>query len=484
MRTIQLVDTTLRDGQQCLWATRMPTAAMLPMAEYLDRAGFDALEVVGAVQFDAAVRYLRENPWDRLRLLRERVVRTPLQAVVRSGCVLGFELVPQDLNDLWIERLVANGIERFVAFDGLHDLDNLVPSLRLAKKLGAYTTGWLTFSDSPVHTDALYVAKAREYIDKADVDAVMIEDASGVLTPERARTLVAALKAEIGDLPLGLHSHGLLGLPQRTQLEGVALGVDHLYTCVPPLADGNAPPSVFTTARNLRHRGFAVPVHDESLRPVETHLAGVAARQGFPLGVPQDFDASFFDHQIPGGVLSNLTAQLKALGLEAKLPQVLEECGRVRAELGWPIQVTPFAQFIGVQASLNVIQGERFRTVPNEVKKYALGYYGHLLAPVEPDVLDRIVGNGSRSIALTPPPREPVVPELRRRYPHANDDELLLYASFDPGVLDPMFANTPDYAEFSILEQPLARLLRELGKRPTAKRVFIEGNGMTIELRR
>lgn len=481
--TIRIVDTTLRDGQQCLWATRMSTAMMLPIAKQMDRAGFDAIELVGAVQFDAAIRYLKEDPWERVRLIRERVRHTPLQALIRSKCVLGFDQQPDDIANLWVERLVANGIRRFVAFDGLHDLDNLIGSLRHAKALGAYTTGWLTFSDSPVHTDELYVRKAREFIDRAGVDAVMIEDASGVLTPERARTLVPKLKQAIGSLSLGLHSHGLLGLPQRTYLEAVALGVDNVYTCIPPLADANAPPSVFTTIQNLRYRGFDVGVDVAALESVAAHFEAVAARDDKPRGRPMDFDASSFGHQIPGGVLSNLTAQLKTAGLAHKLPEVLEECSRVRSELGWPIQVTPFAQLIGVQATLNVIRGERYGVVPDEVKKYALGYYGKLLSPVEPDILDRIVTNGSKAIALTPRPPEPALPALRRRYPGASDDELLLYHSFDSAIVDAMRQNRPDYDAYAIAEKPFLHLLREIAKRPPVSRITISKGDFSIELR-
>jgi oxaloacetate decarboxylase alpha subunit len=481
---VRIVDTTLRDGQQCLWATRMSTAMILPIAEQLDRAGFDAIELVGAVQFDAAVRYLKENPWERIRLLRERIHTTPLQALIRSKCVLGFDLQPDDISNLWVERLVANGIRRFVAFDGLHDLDNVVASLRHAKALGAYTTGWLTYSDSPVHTDELYVAKAREFIDRAGVDAVMIEDASGVLTPERTRTLVPKLKQAIGPVSLGLHSHGLLGLPQRTYLEAVALGVDNLYTCIPPLADANAPPSAITTIRNLRYRGHGVDVDEATVEQISAHFEAVALRDGKPRGRPMDFDASSFGHQIPGGVLSNLAAQLKAAGLEHKLPEVLDECSHVRAELGWPIQVTPFAQLIGVQATLNVIRGERYAVVPDEVKKYALGHYGTLLAPVDANVLDRIVANGSQYIAREPRRPEPALPALRKKFPRADDDELLLRHSFDSAIVDAMLANRPDYDAYTVAGKPIVHLLQEIAKRPPVARLVLSSGDVSIEFKR
>jgi len=481
MKAMPLIDTTFRDGQQCLWATRMPTSTMLPIAERLDKAGFAAIEMIGAVQFDAAVRYLHEDPWERMRQLSARIIRTPMQGVIRSCCVLGFEPQPADLNELWIERLVANGCRRFVFFDGLHDIDNLVPALRRAKALGAWTIGWLTFSDSPVHTDELYAEKALEFIEKGAVDALMIEDASGVLTPERVRTLIPALRAVIGDMQLGLHSHALVGLPARTYLAAVELGIDELYTCIPPVADGNAPPSVVTTAANLRYLGLEPGVDNAAIVDIQAHLDSEARRLGYAPGAPCDFDAASVGHQIPGGVMSNLTAQLKSAGLESKLPEVLEECTRVRADLGWPIQVTPFAQFIGVQATLNIIQGERYKTVPDEVKKYALGYYGTLLSPVDPDVFDRIVQNGSSYIAEAVPVREPVLPGLRSRYPNLSDEQRMLRYFFDRSIVDTM-ENAMKTRGFGHAEQPWMAMVREACQKKGAARLVVTGPGFSLHL--
>lgn len=483
MPRVGIVDTTLRDGHQCLWATRMSTPMMLPVAERLDRIGFDAIEVMGAVQFDTCVRYLKENPWQRLRALRERITETPLQALIRSRCVLGFELQADDVQRLWIERLVANGIRRFIAFDGLHDLDNLVAGMKYANELGARTTGWLIFSDSPLHTDELYVGKAREFIDRAGVDALMIEDTSGILTPERVRTLVPALQREIGGVSLGLHCHNLVGLAQRTCIEAVKLGVDHVYTCIAPIADGNAPPAIQTTARNLRHLGYEVTIDDGLIAEVSRHFEAVAVREGKPLGRPQDFDAANFDHQIPGGVLSNLVAQLETMGLGDRLDKVLVECGRVREELGWPIQVTPFSQLIGVQGTLNVIEGERYSRVPAEVKKYVLGYYGKLLAPVEPNVFDRIVENGPRNVSLQPPKPEPALPGLRRRYPDADEDELLLRHSFPDMIVDAMLAAPPSETDYADLAEPAKHLINEIVKRPEIEYAFVQKGGLKLEVR-
>ena len=435
MAKVSFVDTTLRDGHQCLWATRMSTPMMAPVLERFDRAGFAAVEVMGAVHFDACVRYIKEDPWERLRLMRQRIGR-PLQALMRSRCALNFELQPEDINRMWVECLSRNGIDRFVAFDGLHDIDNLADGLLHAKSLGAHTIGWLIFSESPVHTDELYAAKAREFIERANVDALMIEDTGGILLPERLTTLVPAVRAAIGDRPLGLHTHNLVGLGQRVYLEAVRLGVDEIYTCIPPVADGNAPPSVMTTLRNLRYHGHQDNLDDAELTAISEHFHAVAETEGFPKGAPADFDAGNFGHQIPGGVLSNLAAQLEAAGLGNQLDSVLAECARVREELGWPIMVTPFSQLVGVQATLNIIDGERYRRVPDEVKRYALGYYGALLAPVQEDVLDRIMSNGSSSIAEQPPELAPAADALRATNPGLPDEECLLRHAFAPHLLD------------------------------------------------
>jgi len=322
MAHVSIIDTTLRDGHQCLWATRMTTDMMRPVIESMDGIGFEAIELMGAVHFDACVRYLKDDPWERIRLFRNKV-RSPLQGLLRSRCALNFELQPEDINRLWVERLLANGMSRLIAFDGLHDLDNLEAGLLHAKSLGAYTTGWLIFSESPVHTDELYASKAKEFIKRGQVDQLMIEDTSGILTPERARTLVPAIKAAIGDKRLGLHTHNLAGLGQQLYLQAVALGVDQLYTCIAPIADGNAPPSIQTTLKNLRYAGHTLDLDDALIERVSDHFTAVAERHGKPLGRPQDYDAANFGHQIPGGVMSNLVAQLEAAGLGDRIGEVL-----------------------------------------------------------------------------------------------------------------------------------------------------------------
>jgi oxaloacetate decarboxylase alpha subunit len=443
MSKVRVIDTTLRDAPQCLWATRMTAGMMMPVAATMDRAGFGRMDLAAAIQFDVCVRYLKEDPWEKFRLLRERITRTPLMATVRGRSLVSFDILPDDVIELWTERLVANGFRVICAMDGLNDMDNLAVSLTLAKRLGAMTEASLAFAQSPVHTDAHYAQAARDAVEKLGVDAVKIRDAGGLLTPDRIRTLVPALKRVLGNRTLALHSHCLTGLAPLVYLEGIKLGVDEVATSIAPLANGPAQPATQTFTRNARELGFEVGVDLALCEEVGEHFRRVAEQEGLPLGVPVEYDEFHFTHQVPGGMLTNLKAQLRDMGLSDRFEAVLEECARVREELGWPIMITPFSQLVGTQAVLNVVQGERYRIVPNEVKKYVLAHYGRLLAPVKPDVLDRIVENGSSDIEATPRPPEPAVPSLRRKYPDQSDDERLLRFMFPGNQVDEMCAAGP-----------------------------------------
>jgi len=481
MQEIKVIDTTLRDAHQCLWATRMTTAMMLPVAEKMDRCGFETIDLVSAIQFDVCVRYLKENPWERIRLMREKVTRTRMQSAMRSKSLMSFDVQPDDINYLWIERLAANGIRRVRCIDALCDLDNIVDMLVLIKKLGMESVGSVVFCDSPVHTDAFYARKTKELIERADIDVLMLKDPGGMLTPDRIRTIVPALLAVMGKVPLELHSHCMTGLAPLVYLEAVRLGVTQIQTSIAPLANGPAQPATQTIARNLRSQGYAVNVDDALVDEVGAHFRAVAEREGLPLGVPMEYDAFHYQHQIPGGMLTNMRAQLREAGLEHKFQQVLEETARVFAELGWPAMVTPFSQLVGTQAVLNVVHGERYRVVPDEVKKYALGYFGKPLAPVHPDVLDRIVANGSAKIALAPRPPEPAVAKLRAKYPGMSDEERLLRHIYAGRQVDDMLAAGPTRTAYSV-ESPLVRLLEELARRPKLGRVFVQKGDVTLEI--
>ena len=473
MPVIKVIDTTLRDAHQCLWATRMTTAMMLPVADAMDRSRFEAIDLMSAIQFDVCVRYLKEDPWQRLRLMRSRVTRTKMQSAMRSKSLLSFDVQPDDVNYLWLECLAKNGIRRVRAIDALSDLDNVVGILRRVKELGMESVGSIVFCQSPVHTDEFYAGKTRELIERAGIDVMMIKDPGGLLTPDRIRTLVPAMLAVAGKVPLELHSHCMTGLAPLVYLEGVKLGVTQIQTSIAPLANGPAQPATQTVVRNLRSMGYEIDIDDDLVAEVGAHFRAVAQQENLPLGVPMEYDQFHYEHQLPGGMLTNMKFQLREAGLLHKFDEVLAETARVFTELGWPAMVTPFSQLVGTQAVLNVMQGERYKTVPDEVKKYALGYYGKPLAPVEPNILDRIVANGSPRIALTPQPLAPAVPALRRKYPNLSDEERLLRHLYAGSQVDDMQAAGPMQTDYHF-DRPLVRLLRELAKRPRAGRVHVE----------
>ncbi|MEV9640781.1 pyruvate carboxylase subunit B [Mammaliicoccus sciuri] len=426
MKEIKIVDTTIRDAHQSLWATRMTTPMMIPMLEKLKNAEYDTVDLMAMVHFDACVRYLREDPWERIRIVSKALQGGPrVGGWIRSG-LFGFDVAPDDIRELFIEKMVDNGINRIAAFDGLLDVDNLAKPLIHAKKLGAYTVAALVFCDSPLHTDKLYVSKTIELLEKVKVDAVMIKDAGGLLTPERVRTLVPALKQILGDIPLELHSHCSTGLAPVVYLEGVKHGADVIHTAVSALANDISNPSIQTIAKNLRDLNYQVNVNDQLIHEIDHYFREVAAQEGFPLGKPKEYDSFHYKHQIPGGMLTNMYYQLEQAGIRDRQEEVLEEISIIREELAYPIMVTPFSQFVGTQAVLNVLHGERYKFVPNEIKKYAQGYYGQLMAPIDENLLDKIIGNETSLLAEETKPAKRILPELRRQFPNMTDEEMLL----------------------------------------------------------
>jgi oxaloacetate decarboxylase (Na+ extruding) subunit alpha len=486
MKEIKLIDTTIRDGNQSLWATRMTTAMILPSLEKLDRAGFLHLDVNSALHVDVCVRFLKENPFDRARLMKKYVGATPMRMGFRSGNITGFSTrLPPDFIDLWVGAWRNVGFSVFWCHDGLIDLNNMGANIGIVKKHGGIAIAPLTFTESPVHTDEFYASKTGEVIKKFGADVIMIKDSAGLLTVDRVRTLVPAIRAAAGSVPVEIHSHCLTGLAPLVCLEAVKLGINRVHVAIGPLANGASLPSARTMIRNLRTLGYSVNVDEAIVDDLTEYFTRVADRTGKPHGAPVEYDAFHYEHQIPGGMLTNFKVQLEEAGMLEKLDEVLDEVSRVRVELGWLLMVTPFAQLIGVQAMLNVISGERYKVVPDEIKRYALGHYGLPAAPIDPNVLDKILSNGSQSIKATLQESQPVVPELRRRYPRADDEELVLRYLFESVHLDAMRAAGPIPTDDPRLSatQPLMSLMSALTERPSLRRIKIQKGKTMLELR-
>ena len=425
-RVITIRDTTLRDGHQSLWATRMTTEMMIPVAERLERAGVDSVDIMAHVIMDSAVRFCKDDPWERMHRLR-KAMPTPLMAAYTAGKVAwGFKIAPSDILRQCTELTIKNGAQLITAMNGLLDTEMMVDQLIQAKSLGAKTAAALVYSISPVHTDALYEAKARELVERADVDYIMIKDSGGLITPDRAGSLFQAIRRGAGDRKITLHSHAMTGMAGRVYMMGVDHGVDDLQCGIWPLAQGAAQPSLQMVVKNLRAKGYTVHIDDAQVEAASRHLLEVARRHGLPLGAPAEYDDTHYAHQIPGGQLSNLRSQLEQHKLLDKFPQLIEEVQVVRRDLGWPTMVTPFAQIVANQAIINIITGKRYETVPDEVVHYVLGHYGKLLAPVEPHVLDKIMARATPAARTPPQDMEPALPTLRKRYPQASDEERFL----------------------------------------------------------
>ena len=468
-KDVRFIDVTLRDAHQCLWATRMTTAMMKDIAPFLDRAGFEAIDLVGGAVFDVCVRFLREDPWERMRILNSWVTETPLIIHTRGQCLFTFEFFSDDVVELAAERFAANGMRYHTPYDPINDIRNLRIPIEAARRLGIHTVPGLVYTLSPVHTDEYYAQKAGELVG-IGVDGVFIKDPSGLLTPDRAFTLVPAIKKAIGDLPLQLHSHCLSGLSPYTALVAVEHGIDVLHTATSTLANGASHPATERMVENCRRRGHTADLDLDAIREVAERLDYIAKVEGKPVGQVLEYDDFHFHHQVAGGMISNLKVQLEGVGLLDRIEDILEEAGRVRADLGYPIVVSPFAQYIVTQAVLNVMaidQGrERYDSIPDEVRLYARGGYGEIAGEIDPDLYDRLCGGKEpiteRAGALVPPSLDRI---RETRGPFASDDDLLLAAFYDDTQYSALKDAGPIKTAYRLAETPVLTLLKEVAAR-------------------
>ncbi|PRY49728.1 oxaloacetate decarboxylase alpha subunit [Geodermatophilus tzadiensis] len=485
MADVGLVDVSLRDGNQSLWgAAGLRSAHVLQVAPLLERVGFRALDYSSSTAMGMLVRTHREDPWELFRRTRALMPRTKLQFIGTGFRFISWQNSHPDTMQLVYDRLVANGIDRVVVLDPMHDMDAARATARRLKAAGVdEVVGALTFTISAVHDDAFYADLARQMRACPDVDRVYVKDPAGILTAERARTLLPAVKAQLGDTPLELHSHATIGLSPATYAIAPELGVEVVQTGCGALGNGSSLPEVRRTVANLREMGHRVDVDDRALGLACDYVDRLAAAERLPVGRPQDFDAAFLHHQIAGGVLTTTRRQLREIGMEDRFGSLVEEVGRVRAELGHPIMVTPFPQMVVSQALFNVV-GERWSTVPDQVIRYALGSFGRPTAPIDPDVLDRVLDRPrARELRDEPPP--PTPGELRRRFgPAVSDEELLLRAHMPAEQVDAMIAAGPATRHHNPSLAPVLDLLRGLGERTTVHDLAIGKPGLRLSVHR
>lgn len=487
MKKLGFEDESFRTAPQSLWATRMRTETMLGIAPKVEEAGFTKVCVTSAAAYETAVMYLYEDPWERLRLLRRAMPKTPLNFFIRSRNLMGWKMLPNDVIELFLKCIQRMGIQWVEVFDGLNDLSMIEWHFGVAKKLGLQRTGHISCTESPVHTDEYFAAKARELV-RLGVDVVNLSDPCGAMIPERVRSLVIAVKQALnGKAKLGFFAHDCTGVADDCYIEAMQHGVDILKTVSLPLAHGYSLPATIDMLSHAQRIGRKVRVDEQRIKEIDDYFFWAAYEEKKPIGKRVQFDPvkykKYVVHQIPGGMMSNLENQLFELKLLHKLPEVLAEAGRVRQELGYPVMVTPYSQLVGVQAVFNVVEGERYRTVPEELKLYVRGAYGKPAAPIDPNALDRILAGGNKE-PIDPSENfsEPLVSKVRAEKGSSLSDEDLLLTIFNTReTMEKFYQNKKTIESHPVVRTPLAFLIKELANRHEIKTVNIQKGSFKID---
>ena len=486
MADVRLVETSLRDGNQCLWgATGIDTARTLSIAPVMDRVGFKAIDFTTSTHMGVAVRYKREDPWERIRLMAEATPNTPLQFMGTGFRFISWETASEEFMSLAYRVLARHGIRRFCLADPMNDAAANVANARLVKQAGGeFVIAALVFTLSPIHDDAHYAAAARTLAASPDIDALYIKDPGGLLSPKRAATLIPAVKAQVGAKALELHSHNTIGYGEMSYLDAPDLGVTALQCASGAASDGISNPPIERVVANLRELGHRVDIDDQALARVADYFTRLAEAEGLAAGRPLGFDAAYLKHQLPGGTVGTMRRHLAESRISHLEGAVLEELDRVRQELGWPIVMTPFAQMVITQAVMNVTGGERYAVIPDEVIRYALGRFGRPNVPIDAKVMERIESlPRARELRAEPPMAG--LAELRRRVgEQLSDEEFLLRATMPGNLVDAMRAAGPAPRDYDPATRPVMALLRKLLARPDLDSVDIHKKGFKLALRR
>ncbi|MBR6788300.1 MAG: oxaloacetate decarboxylase subunit alpha [Clostridia bacterium] len=439
-KPVKIMETILRDAHQSQAATRMKLEEMLPIADKLDKIGYYALEAWGGATFDSCIRFLNEDPWERLRALRKAVPNTKLQMLLRGQNLLGYRHYSDDVVKKFCELTVKNGIDVLRIFDALNDIHNLETAIKATKEAGGTVEAALSYTTGPVYDDEYYVKLARE-LKAMGADILCIKDMANLLLPYDAYRLVSTLKEKV-DMPVHLHTHNTAGTGDMTNLKAIEAGCDIVDTALSPLGNGTSQPATESLVATLQGTDYDTGIDLKKLNELTVYFRSVADRlksDGFLSDKVLKVDVNALIYQVPGGMLSNLINQLKEQGKSEKLEEVLQEVPKVRADLGYPPLVTPSSQIVGTQAVLNVITGERYKMVTKETKGVARGEYGKLPVDPDPAIIKKILGD-EKPIKYSPHDLPPELEKLRDelgKY-YEQEEDVLTYALF-PQVSMPFF---------------------------------------------
>ncbi len=481
MKVTKITETALRDAHQSLLATRMRTRDMIPIAEEMDKVGYFAIEAWGGATFDTCIRYLNEDPWERLRSLKEKITKTPIQMLIRGQNLVGYKHYPDDIVEKFVEKSYENGIDIFRVFDALNDVRNMKKVIKVAKAQGAHVQGTISYTTSPVHTLDDFINLAKE-LESLDCDSVAIKDMAGLTSPKDVYDLVTRLKEET-DLLINLHCHCTSGFTPISYYVACEAGVDILDTAISPFAWGTSQPPTESIVAALSGTEYDTKLDLKKLNHIKKYFENIKEKYSSLLDpIAEKIDTDVLIYQIPGGMLSNLVSQLKEQNALDRYQDVLEEMPRVRKDMGYPPLVTPTSQIVGIQAVMNVLGGERYKLVSNEVKEYMKGKYGKPPAPVNPRVAKKIIGDEK---PITHRPADDLEPQFEKYKKEGENegiikkDEDILTLALYPPIAKKFLKGE---AEEEKLEAPKSAMETDEVAIPTEYRVEVDGDEFDVRI--
>jgi pyruvate carboxylase subunit B len=483
MGRVKLTDTVFRDAHQSLLATRMRTRDMLPIAEKMDQVGFFSLETWGGATFDTCIRYLNEDPWERLRALKKAMPNTPMQMLLRGQNLVGYRHYADDLVDKFVQKAATNGVDIFRIFDAVNDIRNMERSIKAAKKMEKHVQGGISYTISPVHSNELFAEFAVQ-LAELGCDSICIKDMAGLITPQNAYDLIRAVKKEV-NLPVNLHTHCTSGMAQMSYFHACQAGVDILDTAMSPLSGGSSQPATESLVASLQGTSYDTRLDLELLTEIKRYFEKIMEIYA-PVFNPISarVDTNVLIYQVPGGMLSNLVSQLIEQKALDKYDEVLAEIPKVRKDLGYPPLVTPTSQIVGTQAVLNVITGDRYKMVPKEVKDYVKGLYGKSPAMIDPQVRLKVLCDEEpitvRPADLLPPEYENAKKAVDALGLAKQEEDYLTYALYPQVALK--FLQGTAVEEQLIKTQPAATASAPLKAEPMALNVEIDGESYLVKV--